>query len=44
MMYMCIQFLYALSVELTLSTCAWWWSCARYIWADDVDVGGAGET
>jgi len=43
MLYMCIQFLYALSVKLTLFACVWWWSCAWYTWAGDVDVGGSGE-
>jgi len=37
------KILYALIVKLTLSACVWRWSCTRYTWADDVDVGGAGE-
>jgi len=43
-LYMCIQFLYSLSIKPTLSACVWRWSCARYTWADDLDVGGAGES
>jgi len=37
-LYMCIQFLYSLSIKPTLSACVWRWSCARYTWADDLDV------
>jgi len=42
--YKCVIYvyviLYALSIKLTLSACDWQWSCTRYTWANDVDVGG----
>jgi len=44
--YKCVIYvyaiLYALSVKLTLSPCDWRWSCMRYTWAGDVDIGGSG--
>jgi len=41
---MCMLIYMFKSVKLTLFACVWQWSCVRYTWAVDVDVGGAGET